>query len=126
MKPMKTFILLTFMIPSMAFAQESPQFPVQGFEWVSTLAQFVLNALASVPAIGGWLAPVAVLMGMVAAVLTVLSAAAVAVFKLPQVVAKWAHAPVLAAKIEKVAAIVLPWLMYLSMFNVQKKSEEKK
>jgi len=51
--------------------------------------------------------------------------AAIALLKIPEVGARWAGAKDLADKIEAFGKKIIPWLKYLSLFNVQKEELKK-
>lgn len=81
----------------------------------------VLAFIGAIPKVGPIIVTVVSWLGLIAGVLTVLSAAVQAFLSLPEIVARWAGAHDLANKISAISGTVLPWLKYLSMFNVQKK-----
>lgn len=88
-----------------------------GYEWIGAAVAFLQN----MPAVGQYLAAIFSIIALISAVMTFISVAVHGVLTAPAVLARWAGASSIAAKIDAVTAKVLPWLQYLSMFNVQKK-----
>lgn len=80
----------------------------------------VLMFLQSIPAVGGIIVKVAMWAGVVASVMTALSLGVQGVLMALSGVAGMAGLSALADKIKALSDAVLPWLKYLSMFNVQK------
>jgi uncharacterized membrane protein len=115
----------TVSLPEIAFGQAAaevaaaaapaPQGPA--LEMIGPIVAF----LKSIPTVGPVLTVVLEVIGIIAAVMTLLSAFLLALFRLPELGARWAGAHDLADKIEAISSKVLPILQYLSMFNVQKK-----
>lgn len=102
-----------------ALGQETP--PVIGdpasFEWLGAVVTF----LSAVPYIGPVIVAVLKWVGLIASIATALSVLAQAILVIPEIVAKWAGATEVSAQIKKYSDLILPYLKYLSIFNVQKK-----
>lgn len=80
---------------------------------IDNVIAFVLNLASSIPAIGSYLALALKIAGIAAAVLTAVSSL---LFALSSVLG---YAGLVSAK--KYVDLVLPYVQYFSMFNVQKK-----
>jgi hypothetical protein len=100
-----------------AFAADDLVAAPAGFEWLGMVIQF----LGNVPKVGPILAQVFGIVALIATVATALSVAVQSILKAPELVARFSGAKELAEKIDAIAKKVLPWLQYLSIFNVQKK-----
>lgn len=81
----------------------------------------VINFVRALPYVGPVVVEILKWMGVISAVMTAISVCTITVLKIPQVIAKWAGASKLADQIQAISDKVLPYLKYLSMFNVQKK-----
>lgn len=88
-------------------------------EWLGAVLQFV----SSLPYAGPVIVALIKWAGLVAGIMTALSVFAQAVLAVPELVARWAGANEAAEKIRKISDVVLPWLKWLSVFNVQKKPQ---
>lgn len=111
------FALTIFMIASAAMAADPVAIPAPaGFEWLGMVLQFLMG----IPKIGGILASVFAVVALVATVMTALSTAIQVILVSPEVMARFAGAHDMADKIKAVSDKVLPWLQYLSVYNVQK------
>jgi hypothetical protein len=86
-------------------------------EWLGSILVF----FQSLPYVGPVLVAVLKWMGVITTLFTALSIAVQAILTIPELVAKWAGAQKAADQIKKYSDIVLPYLKYLSIFNVQKK-----
>lgn len=138
---MKTFLSLTialmFMLlaANMAFPQETavvetvttvavekaPLVPiidgvVQLPEWVGSIIEF----LKSVPYVGPVLVQVLKWIGIIASIFTALSLFLQAFCSILVGAAGVVKAKAFADWVSKVSGVILPWLKYLSMFNVKK------
>lgn len=111
--------MAAFLMATVAWAQvaEPVPVPIPGFEWIAMVIAFIQN----IPGVGPVLAVAFEIVAMIAAVATALVVFVQTILHVPYIVAKWAGASVLAEQIKAVSDKVLPWLKYLSMFNVQKK-----
>lgn len=81
----------------------------------------VVNLVVGLPYVGPYLLVAIKYLGLLASVLTILSATVQALLILPEVAARFMGAPKLADQIKSVSDVVLPYLKYFSMYNVQKK-----
>lgn len=112
---MRFLILITaFLFSGLALAQTPP---VEGMDWITSVILF----LKQVPTAGPYVAKAFEIVAIVASISTGLSAGLLIILRVPQVIALWADAQNVAREIENFEKKVLPWLAYLSMFNVQKK-----
>lgn len=80
----------------------------------------VMNFVASIPAVGPIFIEVVKWLGVVTAVMTTLSTAFLAITASLSAVLKVTGLVAAAAKVKEISDKVLPWLQYLSAFNVQK------
>lgn len=112
---MKKFIILfSIMLPFAVFAQDAAA-DVPG--WLSS----VLGLISSLPIAGPALVFVLKYMGVVAAVMTAVSGILIAVSAGMKGIASLVGASSTVDKIEAVMVKIMPYIQYLSMFNVQKK-----
>lgn len=107
-----TMLLLLVSVPVLAteVASAPPEWAIALFQWVEGMPYVG-------PAIG-WFVKVA---GFVAAILTVISAFIWGLAESLKQVTTWAGMGKIASKVDEVTKKILPFLQYLSMFNVQKK-----
>ncbi len=120
---MKLFLFFIFLFPVFAFAQSAVQVDalIAPPEWLASVILF----LKSVPYVGPALVVAFKWAGILSGAMTAISLAAISFLRIPELAARWAGAKDLADKIDAVAKKVLPWLKYLSMFNVQKEELKK-
>ncbi len=102
-----------FLIPMLAFAAGELDPP----SWLGT----IIDSISGVKFIGPAILFIIKWAGLVAGVMTVLSIFVQGLLGIPEVIARFSGAPVLADKIKSISDKVLPWVKYLSNFNVQKK-----
>lgn len=116
---MKSFVSLIFVVFCVVLSQQvlAQVAPVEGLDWLTS----VINFVSEMPYIG----PVLVVIFKVASVasiaLTALAAFLEVILTIPELVAKFSGATEFAAKVNKIKNKILPWIKYISMFNVQKK-----
>jgi hypothetical protein len=110
----KTIIVLGSLICGSAFAQEILQ-PPPGAEFMVQL----LELLASIPKVGPVIVMAIKYVGLVAAVMTSISASFSAILKLPELVARWKGAPEFEAKVVDFVKKIKPYLDYASIFNAK-------
>lgn len=114
------FILLSvFMLTGLlmgvdAMAQTPP---VEGMDWLTQVIHFLYAIPQAQPVLG----KVFLVAGALSAALTALAIFLETLLVIPQVVALWRGADEFAEKVKKFREKFLPWIKYLSMFNVQKK-----
>lgn len=113
-----TLALVGFLIPMVALAA-SPEV-ISPPDWLVGILLFI----QSIPAVGPLLVKVSMWAGVVASVMSALSVAVQGVLSGLSGIAGWAGLSDLSEKIKGISDKILPWLQYLSMFNVQKKSEQ--
>lgn len=120
---MKKLIFVLLLLPAAAFADGvvAPVLSLTPPDWLGTVVQF----LAAVPYVGPVIVEVLKWVGLISAVATALSVLAQTLLALPEVAARWAGAHAIADKIKSVSDVVLPWLKWLSVFNVQKPTATK-
>lgn len=109
-------VLAICLLPSVAFAQAVDPTIVPP-EWLIQ----VMVIVKKIPYIGPFVLEACKWAGVIASLMTALSVCAIAILKMPEIVAKKAGANELADKIKVISDKVLYVLKYLSMFNVQKK-----
>lgn len=107
---------MTFAVDAMAQAATPP---VEGFNWIPMVIEFLRN----IPTVGPILETIFSVIAIVASVATALTASFMVVLKIPQLVAIWTDAPKALEYLKKFENKVLPWLAYLSIFNVQKEKK---
>lgn len=107
-------MLLTLLFAVCAFAADPA--PVPGFDWVGPILAF----LATIPKVGPILAIIFGIVGGVATLMTAVSVFVQTVLAIPVLVLHWAGATAVAAKIKSFSEMIMPWLKWFSMFNVQK------
>jgi hypothetical protein len=117
---MKSFLMFVFLmllcVPTILFGQEVVNPPV-GFEWLAPVISFLI----SIPAVGKVLAVVFAIVAVVSACMTFIAVTVQSFCLLLEKSFKVAGAVVFGDKIAAIAAKIMPWLKYFSMFNVQKK-----
>lgn len=118
---MKTIFFLILLVPLMAFADVAVDPVFNPPEWLASILLFIKG----LPYAGPVLIQIFKWSGVLAVVMTTLSVAVITLLKIPEVAARWAGAASVADKIEAFGKKVIPWLKYLSMFNVQKEELKK-
>ncbi len=112
----KIFGLMLFILVSIfavsVFAQVPG--PVVPPDWLN----FVLGLISKIPYVGGVIAFIVKWTGLVAGIMTALSVMVQAILGLPEIVARWSGATAIADKVKSISDAVLPWLKWLSIFNV--------
>lgn len=114
-----TVFLTVLILATMSFCAFAQDLPAEALppEWLGG----VLVWLQSVPKVGPIIVQILKWTSVIVTVFTALSVAAQAILKIPEIGLRIAGASELADKIKKVSDKILPWLKYLSAFNVQKK-----
>lgn len=112
-----TLVILSLIYTCSTFAQDAVVTPPPGMDWVAYLIDF----LSGLPWVGPFLVMVLKYVGIVAAVFTSASVFATTLLRIPEVIARWAGAEMLASKIADFHDKIVPWLDYLSVFNSKKK-----
>ena len=107
-------VLAAVALPTLAYAADAP---IPGLELIGVLVQY----LSSLPGVGPILGKLFEIVALVGAVMTYLSVAAIGLLKLPELAARFAGLQGMADKLQAISDKVLPWLKWLSLFNVQKK-----
>lgn len=110
-------LAIMLFLPLLAFADQPVPDVFVPPVWLSTIILFVQG----LPVVGPIIIEVCKWLGVLTTVATLLSAMIQTMLTIPQILAVWAGAQGLADKIKKISDLILPWLKYLSMFNVQKK-----
>lgn len=121
---MRLFVLLALAaFPLLAFGADavSPIPPVPGMDWLTAAVQTVLGIVNAIPGVGPVITAVFMVAGLVSGVMTALSICVQAVLAVPEIAARWKGAHAFADKVKALSDKILPWLRYLSMFNVPKK-----
>jgi hypothetical protein len=111
----KTLVLAVLLAPIAVLAQEVAPPP----EWALSMFQWLVEIPYVGPALG-WFVKVA---GFIAAVLTLLSAFLVGLAESFKKVTSWMGMQKAADLVDEWTKKILPFLQYLSMFNVQKKKK---
>lgn len=111
------FLLTGLTYAADVFVQTAP--PTEGFDWLP----MVIEYLRSIPTVGPHLEKVFSVIAIIASVATALTACLFVILRIPQVGAMWLGAEKALAYLEKFEKKILPWLAYLSIFNVQKKKK---
>lgn len=123
MRSIKIFLLAAlFAFPVTAFAQEAALPPAEVPQWLEQGVMVLVGLLNGIPVVGHVLSIVFQVLGILAALMTATSVFAQSVLMALSGAFKAAGLDGIAAKIKAVEAKVMPWLKWLSMFNVQKKS----
>lgn len=107
---------LAFLFGFHAFADDVAAQAPAGFEFLNAL----LPMLIAIPKIGPVLIWIFKVVGILASVMTAVSIFVASMLKIPEIAARLGGAKELADKFAKVYDKVMPWLMYLSIFNVKK------
>lgn len=110
-------LTLSFVFPAISFAADAASAPA-GFEFITPIMSFIMG----IPTVGPVVLKILGYMGFVSAFLTALSVFLQALLVIPEVALRFAQAPAWADKVKALSDKVLPWVKYLSMFNVQKSS----
>lgn len=112
----RILFLLIVLFPVLSFAQALDPIFIPP-EW---LQQILLN-LDKIPVVGPHLVLVLKWLGVISAILTILTTAFLAIVKALSLVLNVAGLAVLASKVEALKEKVFPYLAWLSSYNVQKK-----
>lgn len=118
MKNLKIVLLMlcVFAFSLFAFGAD-PQAAAEVPSWVATVLAF----LQGMPYVGPFLTGLLKWAVLASAIMTAISTCAMAILALLQGVSQWAGLVKIQAALAWVEANVMPWLKYLSMYNVQKK-----
>ena len=111
---MKYLYLILIFLPMALLAQAVADNSIAPNDWISNGINVVLGILNSIPAVGQYMVEAIKILVIVSAVLTVVSAALMALAK----IFNWSGLNAVESWILK----ILPYVQYASMFNVQKKS----
>lgn len=114
---MKKIIPFVILIPALAYAVDSQAAVLAPPDWLST----ALILVQSIPVVGVMLAKIFMWSGVVSSIMTAVSIGVQGVLSALASGAGLVGLADVSAKIKSVSDIMLPWLKYLSMFNVQKK-----
>jgi hypothetical protein len=112
MKTLMCFIAVMVFSVSV-LAQSDPQIP----SWVP----YIIGLLNGIPYVGPVFIFIAKWGGLLAGLFTALSVAVQSVLKVPELILVWTGAQTAADKVKALSDKILPYLQYLSIFNVQKK-----
>lgn len=119
MRLTKLFLMVAlWLVPMLAFAQEAP---AEVPDWLQSAVLALVGMLNGIPAVGHVLSIVFQVLGIASAIATALSVCAQVILTSLSVVSGWAGLEGVALKIKAIQDKVLPWLKWLSIFNVQKK-----
>lgn len=114
---LKFILLMTCLcISSIAFGQDIPAEALPP-EWLGG----VLVWLKTIPTVGPYIVSILGWIATIVTIFTTLSIAAQAILKSLEIPLRWSGASQIADAIKKFHDKVMPWLKYLSGFNVQKK-----
>lgn len=107
---------IALIFPECAMAQTPPG---DAPAWITS----VINFLSGIPYVGPVIVFILKWSAILSAITTAVSSAVIAVLKVPEVIALWTGSAKWLERIQWFKNKVLPWLQYLSQFNVQKKKK---